>query len=152
VDFFARHFAVRRCIALVLAATVTAACATWRTVQAGPEAMIARPPQPVRVELAHGGMRVLYAATLTRAQLVGYGSRGDTASRVTIPFSEVKAIQVRGTEPHGTATGPGPWPTSGPWPVVFGSLAVVGLIALLIAGAASSWSHLGGSFLPIGKL
>jgi len=143
MDFFARHFALRRCIALVLAATVTAACATWRTVQAGPEAMIARPPQPVKVELVSGGTRVLYAATLTRIELVGYGSRGDTASRVAIPFEDVTGIRVLGPAPQSTATGRGLAPTAGPWRLVIGSLAFVGLIALAAAGAASTLSHLG---------
>jgi hypothetical protein len=94
LGFFARHSTVRRSVALLLAAVLSAGCTAWRPTTAGSEALMARHPREVRVSLERGGRVVLYAPAVAGDSLVGYREYGVNGSRIAIPLRDVTLTEV----------------------------------------------------------
>jgi len=100
MEFFARHSGLRRALALLLATLTPSACVTWRPVL-GPQSYLAAEQQShVRAVLSGGEVVDVYSPAVVGTDIVGYRHRGVELSRVTIPASRLRYVQV----PH-TAVG-----------------------------------------------
>jgi len=102
--FLARHSTLRRSVALLLAAILSAGCVSWQSGTAGPYyALIDQHPEKARVSLEHGGRMVLHAPTFAGDSLVGYRRPGVEASRIAIPLRDVTRIEVKRVDASRTA-------------------------------------------------
>ncbi len=95
MGFFLRHTTSRRTLALILAATLTMGCTSWRQAVGNRDALLAKSPDRIRVELDRGDPVVLHNPTITGAELAGYLRAGDEASRTTIPVRNVRFVETR---------------------------------------------------------
>ncbi|MGA2382755.1 MAG: hypothetical protein ABSG61_04900 [Gemmatimonadales bacterium] len=92
--FFARHAAVRRAVALVLAAISTTACMRWQPALNGASYVTAQRPSQVRVTLVGGDQVDVYRPAVVDSQLVGNSGSAEHWAKVAIPLSQVKSIEV----------------------------------------------------------
>jgi hypothetical protein len=99
---FTRHRTLRRAIAAILAVLSTTACVTWRPVL-GPQSYLAAQQQShVRAGLTSGEVVDVYNPQVIGSDLVGYRKQGSYTSRVTIPASQLKYVEVPETDVGGT--------------------------------------------------
>jgi hypothetical protein len=129
VRFFARHLALRRSVALLLA-TLLCGCVSWQPVMAPQGYVTARRPDHVRAVFNGGSTIDLYAPTIAGDQLTGRRYEGNEASRISIPMDRVRRVEV--LKPDGHKTG-----------ILVGTVAAVGL---LVALAAASMNGMKGAW------
>lgn len=103
MSLFAGKSVLRRSVALILATVLSSGCMTWRPVTGREAYLTARRPEHVRAALVSGATVDLYGPSTVGDQLVGYHRKGVEASRVSIPTSEVKRIDVRRVDGPRTA-------------------------------------------------
>ena len=132
MDFFARHSALRRSVALLLNA-ILCACASWQPVL-GPQGYVtASRPEHVRAVFTSGAFVELYAPAVVGDQLTGCREKGNEASRISIPMQKVARVEVKRVDATRTSLLAG----------------TVGLTVMMFAVAAASWHGIGGaSYLP----
>ncbi len=95
MGLFHRHTTTRRTLALILAATLTMGCTSWRPAVGNRDALIATSPDRIRVSVDRGERVVLHNPSVTGVELAGYLQSGDEASRTTIPVRNVRFIEPR---------------------------------------------------------
>ena len=130
LEFFPRHSALRRTVALLLATLSPAACMSWQPVMAPQAYVTARRPDHVRAVFSGGSSIDLYAPAIVGDQLTGRRFEGNEASRISIPMERVKGVEVLKPDGHRTA-------------LLVGTVAVVGL---LVALAAASMNGMKGAW------
>jgi hypothetical protein len=116
MDFFARHPALRRSVALILATIFSAGCVTWRTLPTPQGYLTAQRPSRARVYLTAGQQMNLYSPAVVGSDLIAYRQKGVDSSRVVIPLRDVRRVDVREANEEGTG-----------WLIVAG--VVVGVVA-----------------------
>ncbi|MGD0992161.1 MAG: hypothetical protein ABR998_06800 [Gemmatimonadales bacterium] len=94
MDFFARHSALRRSVALLLATILTSGCVTWRPVPSGQSWLTAKLPAHVRATLASGQVVDLYSPAVVEKDLIGYRQADVASSRVVLPMQGVQRVET----------------------------------------------------------
>lgn len=130
---FARHSALRRSVALLLAAILSSGCVTWQSGIGRPDALIYQRPKQVRVALEQGGRVVLNAPWVVRDSLVGYRWPGIASSRLAFPLRDVKRVEVERLDVARTSVL---------------AIALSATVAVFVVGAAQMSGIGGVSYLP----
>ena len=128
--FFARHRMLRESLALLTAITLSA-CATWQREAGSPQALIAGRPDQIRVILVQGDTLVLHDPTVLGDTLFGTVHRGIWPERTSVMMREVQSIDTQKATVGGA---------------LVGTLVVVGIIAVIMAGSANLTGSAGGGF------
>ena len=129
MNFFTRHLALRRTIALLLAAISTAGCMRWQPAATDASYVTAQKPGRVRATLANGDRVDVFGAAVVDSQLVGDSGAVRHSARVAIPVRQVKSIEVLQLAPGRT-------------------LLLVAVVALIASAGSLRFSGGVGNILP----
>ena len=84
---------------LVTAATLAACYRGWVESLEGPQSVVARRPNEIRVHLSSGAAVELYGAFIVGDSLGGYRGMTTDKVRFTVPLSDVQAIDIQDVPP-----------------------------------------------------